>query len=366
MKIVWLPGDGIGRDVSTEARRVLDTVDETFGLELCFEEYPCGGQHYLETGNEWPEGTFERCRDWADATFLGAIGWPGAQLETGEPAGKAVVFGLRFGLDLYANIRPVCCYPGTTHRVHERRCVVWEPDDVDLVVVRENTEGLYAPIRGTLSRGQVETLAIDNRVITRVGSERIIEAAFALARQRASTRTRAPRVTCVDKSNVLDGCRLFRSVFTEVAKRYSDIETDYRYIDAFCQAVLWEPRSFGVIVTTNMFGDIASDVTAVLGGGLGCAPSAELGQRHGLFEPVHGSAPALAGTGTANPLAAVLSAAMMLEWYGRSDERFQTAVRSIRNAVEDLLAKGKTLPEDLGGSSSCGAVGEALCERIGA
>jgi len=360
MNIVVLPGDGVGRDVTVEVRRVLEALDGCFGLDLDLREFPCGGQYYLETGSEWPDEAFAVCRDWADAVFLGAVGWPGATLPSGDPAGKNVLFGLRLGLDLYANVRPTKLLPGIVQRVHERRIRVYEPSDVDLVIYRENTEGMYAPMRGILSRGGVEELAVDNRVVTRKGAERIIEAAFVEAERRAERRGRPAHVTCVDKSNVLDGCRLFRRVFHEVAERHPSVGTDCRFIDAFCQALLWEPRSFDVAVTTNLFGDVSSDVAAVLGGGLGMAPSAEVGDRWGLFEPVHGSAPPLAGKDRANPLGAILSAAMMLGWLGRTSAQAAAAARELEDGVAALLAAGETLPEDLGGHASCSAVGSAL------
>ncbi len=368
MKIVFLPGDGVGRDVTTEAEKMLHKLAEVFEFTVETKTFPCGGQYFLETGKEWPEEAFDTCRDWADAIFLGAVGWPGAKLNSGDPAGKNVLFGLRLGLDLYANIRPARLLPGVGHRVHKRRLQIWQPEEVDLVIFRENTEGLYAPTHGLLSRGGVGEVAVDSRVITRKGSERIIRAAFAEAVKRAEGTGRDPHVTCVDKSNVLDGCRLFRSIFHEVAADFPDVKLDERYIDAFCQAILWEPASFDVVVTPNLFGDIASDVGAVLGGGLGMAPSYQRSDVHALFEPVHGSAPPLAGTGRANPLAAILSLQLMLQWLGQKEADFagkaQNAAESLENAVLELLSAGKVLPEELGGESTCGQIGEELARLL--
>ena len=373
MKIVFLPGDGVGRDVTAQARRLLEKLAEQFSFPLEVKQYECGGQYYLEHGVEWPEEAFATCRDWADAIFLGAVGWPKATLPSGDPAGKNVLFGLRLGLDLYANIRPAKLLPGVGHRVHSRRLQIWQPDEVDLVIFRENTEGLYADTHGLLSRAGQGEVAVDSRVITRRGCERIIRAAFLEAEKRAKARqSKAAQaqgqahVTCVDKSNVLDGCRLFRSIFKEIAQEFPNVETDFRYIDAFCQALLWEPKSFDVAVMPNLFGDIASDVGAVLGGGLGMAPSYQRSDDHALFEPVHGSAPPLAGTGRANPLAAILSLELMLQWLATRSideaEGAEKAAQAISKAVAELLRQGDTLPEELGGRATCEQIGDKVAQ----
>jgi 3-isopropylmalate dehydrogenase len=367
LKIVLLPGDGIGKDVTCEVSKLLEVLDKKCSLSLEVKSFDCGGEYYLKHGIEWPDGTFETCRDWSDAIFLGAVGWPGAVLEDGDPAGKNVLFGLRLGLDLYANIRPVKLLEGVTHRVHSRRVNVWQPDEVDLVIFRENTEGLYCPAHGYLERRGVKEVAIDNRIITRKGCLRIIRKAFIHAVERAERSGKTPHVTCVDKSNVLDGCRLFRSIFKEVALEYPLVETDFRYIDAFCQALLWEPGSFDVCVLANLFGDIASDVAAVPGGGLGMAPSGECGDDWALFEPVHGSAPPLAGTGKANPLGAIRSALMMLYWCGTQKEGCSAAIGAgdyLSLAIDTLIAEKKVLPEELGGSSSTSEIGDELVRII--
>ena len=380
MKIVFLPGDGVGRDVTAQARKLLEKLAEQFSFPLEVNQFECGGQYYLEHGVEWPEEAFATCRDWADAIFLGAVGWPKATLPTGDPAGKNVLFGLRLGLDLYANIRPAKLLRGVGHRVHERRLQIWQPDEVDLVIFRENTEGLYADTHGLLSRKGQGEVAVDSRVITRRGSERIIRAAFLEADKRAKARQnqgaqgdghthgqrKRAHVTCVDKSNVLDGCRLFRTIFKEIAQEFPNTETDFRFIDAFCQALLWEPKSFDVAVMPNLFGDIASDVGAVLGGGLGMAPSYQRSDDHALFEPVHGSAPPLAGTGRANPLAAILSLELMLQWLAtrpiKEAEAAEKAAQAISKAVSELLRQGDTLPEELGGTATCEQIGDKVAQ----
>ncbi len=361
-KIILLGGDGTGPEVLREGIKVLKAVESSFGLKFDLVPYPCGGQHYLDTGEEWPDGAFESCKA-ADAILLGAIGLPNASLPNGDLAGINVLFGLRFGLDLYANVRPTKLYPNVRHKIHEGFKQVWEPGKVDFVIIRENTEGLYTPTRGYLDRGGTKELAIDSRVITRKGAERVIRFAFELAKTRAG----APgdhrhKVTCVDKSNVTAGCKLFRSIYDEVARGYPKIQMDYAYIDAFLQWLVRSPESYDVAVTSNMFGDIATDLAAVLQGGMGMAAGGNVGDAHGMFEPIHGSAPKHAGKDVVNPTAMVLATQMMLEWLGRrkKDKALTEAAVVVEKAVEDVLRDGKTLTYDLGGNARCSEMGTAI------
>ncbi len=363
-KVVLLGGDGTGPEVLREGVKVLKAVEDSFGISFDLVPYPCGGQHYLDTGQEWPDGTFEACKA-ADAILLGAIGLPNANLPNGDLAGIGVLFGLRFGLDLYANVRPTKLYPNVRHKIHEGFKEVWEPGKVDLVIIRENTEGLYTPTRGYLDRGGTKELAIDSRVITRKGAERVIRFAFELAK----TRSGAPadgkhRVTCVDKSNVTAGCKLFRSIYDEVAARYAGIERDYAYIDAFLQWLVRSPENYDVAVTSNMFGDIATDLAAVLQGGMGMAAGGNVGDEHGMFEPIHGSAPKYAGQDKVNPVAMILATQMMLEWLGRRkrDKALQESAAVVERAVEAVLKEGKTLTYDLGGPAKCSEMGTAIAK----
>lgn len=356
----------MGPEVVREGVKVLKAVEESFGVEFDLVPYPCGGKYYLETGEEWPDGAFESCRT-ADAILLGAIGYPGAELPTGELAGSGVVFGLRFGLDLYANVRPTKLFQNVKHRIHDVPKQVWEPEKVNVVIVRENTEGLYVPIRGTLRRGSEDELAIDNRVTTRRGAERVIRFAFELSVKRYGAPADGKRrVTCVDKSNVLEGCRLFRRIYDEVAEGYPQVERDYAYVDAFMQWMIRKPEVYDVVVTSNLFGDIATDLSAVLQGGMGLAAGGNIGDRHAMFEPIHGSAPKYEGQDRANPIATVLAVQMMLEWLGerRGMESLTQAAESVEAAVEGLLAEGKYLTPDLGGMARCSEVGTALAERV--
>ena len=249
--LALLPGDGIGRDVMDEAKKILHSVETLSPLSLTLNEIPCGGKHYLETGEEWPEGSFEFCRDEADAILLGAIGWPGATTEDGDLAGGSVILGLRSGLDLYANMRPIKLYEGVRHKIHGEFTQVWKPGQVDMVVIRENTQGLYhALLRRSADKAQGRTpwepedmqfpglegeVAWDPRPISRAGSERVIRFAFDVAQRRSGAPgDGATRVTCVDKSNVTRGCQLFNRVYHEISEEYSETETDHAYIDAFC------------------------------------------------------------------------------------------------------------------------------------
>lgn len=365
VEVVVLAGDGVGPEVLGAARKVLDVALAREEAEVAWVEFPCGGKHWSETGEEWPAEAFERCRS-ADAVLLGAVGYPGAIKPDGELAGGGVLFGLRLGLDLYANVRPCRLYRGVPHRIHDGFRTVWDPDQVDLVLVRENTEGAYVPIKGTLSRGGADEVAVDSRVITRKGATRVITRAFEIATRRKASGRGPGRVTCVDKSNVLAGCRLFRACFQEVAADFPDIETRTMYIDAFCHALVRQPEEHDVVVLPNLQGDIATDLAAALQGGMGMAASGNLGDEHGMFEPVHGSAPDLAGTGRANPLAAVLSGSMLLEYVGERRDRpaLRKAAAAVEAAVQALLISGEVMPADLGGQASCAEVTDDLLRLL--
>ncbi len=361
-KIVLLAGDGTGPEVMRESVKVLKAVEGAYGLSFDLIPFPAGGQHYLDTGEEWPDGTFESCKA-ADAILLGAIGLPNASLPNGDLAGINVLFGLRFGLDLYANVRPTKLYPNVPHKIHDAFKQVWDPGKVDFVIIRENTEGLYTPTRGYLDRGGTKELAIDSRVITRKGAERVIRFAFELAKTRAGAPAdHKHRVTCVDKSNVTAGCKLFRSIYDEVARGYPKIERDYAYIDAFLQWLVRSPEAYDVAVTSNMFGDIATDLAAVLQGGMGMAAGGNVGDEHAMFEPIHGSAPKHAGKDSVNPTAMILATQMMLEWLGRrkKDQALRQSAAVVESAVEAVLREGKTLTYDLGGSAKCSEMGSAI------
>jgi 3-isopropylmalate dehydrogenase len=382
-RLTILPGDGTGPEVMAEGEKLLAVIEQY--TDLAFEKttIPCGGKHWLDTGEEWPEGSFEHCRDNTDAILLGAIGWPGAVLPNGDLAGGQVILGLRSGLDLYANVRPIKLYSGVLHKIHDEFTQVWEPDYVDMLVLRENTEGLYhSLLRRSAQRAQgieemedpeiefdglTGELAWDPRPISRKGSERLIRLGFEYSRRRnGSPGDGISRVTCVDKSNVTRGCQLFRQVFREMGEAYPEIRCEEAYIDAFTMWMVRNPEWFDVVVTTNMFGDIVTDLGSVLQGGMGMAASANIGDVHGLFEPVHGSSPKHAGKDKVNPIATIHSIQMMIEWLGmqHSDEEALQVSDLIERAVTEHLAVGELLTYDLGGNASTSEVGSAIAERL--
>ncbi len=366
--LVLLPGDGIGAEVMAEAKALVDVVAQGTGAAFHMDEIPCGGKFFLEDGSrDWPEGSEERCRA-ADAILLGAVGWNGhdgapVTMADGKMAGWSPVIGNRLKLDLYANIRPVKCLPGTKHGLSGKFREVWTPETVDMVIIRENTEGLYSGIgERTADR------ATDLRVITRSASERVIRKAFEVSRQRAKG---APgdgkkRVTTIVKHNVLSGCRLFLDVFREVAKEFPDIEPDVAIVDSFAMFVLTQPERYDVCVTTNMFGDILTDLASVLQGGMGMAVGCNVGDHHAMFEPIHGSAPPLAGKDRANPMAMLLAAGEAMAWLGTrfGDERLTRAHDAIDAAVAMIVARGEPLTGDLGGTAGTRVVAQAIRDEV--
>src|SRR5258706_11602735 len=316
-QLVALPGDGIGVEVIADARALLDAIAPELGVDFAVDEIPCGGKFFLAHGTrDWPEDAPARCRA-ADAILLGAVGWNGpdgtpATLPDGKMAGYSPVIGNRIELDLYANIRPVRCLRGTKHGLSGRFAEVWRPETVDMVIIRENTEGLYSGIGE-----RTHERATDLRVITRAASERVIRKAFEVSRARTGAPgDRNRRVTCIVKHNVLQGCRLFLEVFRDVAKQFPDIEPDVAIVDAFAMFVLTQPERYDVCVTTNMFGDILTDLASVLQGGMGMAVGCNVGDDHPMFEPIHGSAPPPPGKDGANPLGMLLATGEALPGLG--------------------------------------------------
>jgi len=382
-RIAVLPGDGIGKEVAVEAIRILDTIaaNTNHGFEL--NHIPCGGQHYKEKGEEWPEGSYEYCRDEADSIFLGAIGYPGSILPNGDLAGGSVILGMRGGLDLFANLRPIKLYEGVPHKIHGKFRQIWEHEMVDLTILRENTEGLYhSLLRRSADRAQGKTpyeppemefpglegeIAYDSRPISAKGTERLVRMAFETAEQRnGAPADGVQRVSCIDKSNVTRGCKLFRNTFDLVAKDYPNVECDYGYIDAFMQWLIRTPEHYDVIACSNMFGDIATDLGAVLQGGMGMAASGNIGAEHAFFEPVHGSSPKHAGLNKVNPIASINSIQLMIEWLGRRNniDDFKIIGQQIDESVAEHILEGKMLTYDLGGTSGCSHVGEAIANRL--
>jgi 3-isopropylmalate dehydrogenase len=369
-RIVALPGDGIGPEVLNCALQVLGAVREVFRLDFDVEEIPCGGHYYAEHETEWPEGSFEKC-EVADAILLGAVGHevdgrtvftkPGKPYPEPQLAGFAQVIGNRKKLDLYANVRPVKLYPGVKHKIHGKLVQVWDPDKVDYVVIRENTEDAYTGEMQTIEDGRITPIRI-----TRRATERVVRYAFNLARRR----NKRKKVTCVDKSNIIGAHRFFREVFREVGEReFPDLTLDYAYVDAFCQWQIRSPEWFDVVVGPNLVGDIISDNGATTAGGLGLAVGGNIGDEHAMFEPIHGSAPKHAGKDKANPLAAILAMQMMLDWLAtrHTDDRLARAAAKVEGAVAAVLLEGETLTYDLVGeekAARCSEVGDAVEQKL--
>jgi 3-isopropylmalate dehydrogenase len=353
--ICVLPGDGIGVEVVDATLPLLDRVAADGGFALGFSRYPAGALHYQATGDALPERTFEAARS-AHAILFGAMGWPHIRRPDGTEI--APQLDLRVRLELYAGVRPARAIPGVPLPLADPRA-----RGIDLVIVRESTEGLFAS-RG---RGVVEDdrEARDTMVITRRGSERVHEFAFRLAARRR-LRGRPGEVTCVDKANVFVSMAFFRKIFDEVAARHPELRARHHYVDATALDLVRKPWAFDVLVTENMFGDILSDQAAALVGGMGMAPSADIGDEHAVFQPCHGSAPDIAGQGKANPTAMILSAAMMLEWLAdrHGDERLSRGARRIDAAVDAAFASGRVLPVELGGRDGTAAIASAVLAQL--
>ena len=367
-RIALIPGDGIGPEVVSTGFEVIDAAARRDGIELQSEGLPYSADHYLRTGETLPEQAFNHLRDDVDAIFVGALGDPRVP---GNEHARDILLGLRFRLDLYINFRPVVLlHPRLTplRRFDDITSSDLRPDQIsnrptvqppnrptiDFVIFRENTEGQYQGFGRVEHAGAPEERQISEEIHTRKGVSRIIEAAFAWARAHGKT-----RVTMSDKSNAIPFQRIWVQLFDEVGARYPEIKGEHRYVDALAMELVREPERFQVIVANNLYGDILSDLGAGLVGGLGIAASANLHPgRPGLFEPVHGSAPPLAGKNVANPIATVLTGALMLESLGHA----ATAVR-LTGAVRMVVAEGPTTP-DLGGTAGTREVADALLQAL--
>lgn len=347
MRIAIIPGDGIGNEVITEAVRVLEAAETAFGFTIEKTEFDWGADRYLRDGTTLPDGAVEMFQNEYDAILLGAVGDP--RVPDNRHAAD-ILLGLRFKLDLYINLRPVKLLADALTPLKGRTCA-----DVDFVVFRENTEGLYTFMGGIFKKGTLDEVAIQEEVNTRKGVERIIEAAFDFA-ERAGRR----KVTLADKSNAMTyGHDLWRRAFKEVAERHPSIETNAQYIDATAMFMVLDPGQYDVIVTNNLFGDIITDLGAALQGGLGVAGSGNIHPgRVSLFEPVHGSAPQFAGKNIANPIGSVLAAGLLLEHLGQ-----QAAADAVERAVVAAIADGR-VTKDVGGSLSTTEAGAAIAERV--
>ncbi|MES1155965.1 MAG: isocitrate/isopropylmalate dehydrogenase family protein [Pseudorhodoplanes sp.] len=352
--IAVIGGDGIGPEVTAPALEMLRKVETlTPGLKFRFTEAPAGANTYKETGTALPESTTRLC-DEADAILLGACGLPNIRYPDGTEIAPQVE--LRFIFGLYAGVRPCRLLPGVPSPI-----VGADKHGIDLVVIRESTEGLFA----SLGKGIVtHEDARETMVITRNTSERLFDFSFRLA-QRRKERGGKGLTHCVDKANIFRAFAFFRQIFYERAKNFSDVKADHIYIDACAAAMVKRPWDFDVLVTENMFGDILSDLTAGIVGGMGMAPSADIGDKHAVFQPCHGTAPDIMGQGKANPAAMLLSAGLMLDWLADKHDHppAREAAARIERAMDKAFAAG-IKPFDLGGKDGTAAVAKAVIAAL--
>ena len=354
MRIAVIPGDGIGKEVVPEGLKVLDVVAKKFGFTFSTDHYPFGAEHYLETGITLPDSALKELGQ-HDAILFGAVG--------GDPRGSAkiaqglietdILLKMRFELDQYINLRPTILLPGVPTPLGNL-----QPGDVDLVIIRENTEGLYSQNGGFLYKDTPHEVATQIEYATRRGVERCIRYAFEYAQKH-----NRKKVTLVAKTNILRFAHnLWMRVFEQVAGEYPNLANEYHHVDACTMYLVTKPKIYDVIVTTNMFGDIITDLGAAIQGGMGMAGSGNINPtRHAasMFEPFHGSAPDIAGKGYANPIATCLSTAMMLDFLGQPQ-----AAAAINAACRQVVADKKNHTRDLGGTASTSQVGDAVCAKL--
>ncbi len=348
-RIAVIPGDGIGVEVTAAARAVLDAVADRHGLELAYDEFDWSCERYAKDGTMMPADGLETLRRY-DAILLGAVGWPGVPDHVSL---WGLLIPIRRAFLQYVNLRPIRVFEGVASPLRDAR-----PGEVDLVVVRENVEGEYSEIGGRLNRGFPDELAVQEAVFTRVGVTRIADYAFELARSRRSY------VTSATKSNgIVHTLPFWDEVVAERAANFPDVRWDQEHIDALAAKFVLTPARFDVVVGSNLFGDILSDLAAAVAGSIGIAPSANLDPTHtypSMFEPVHGSAPDIAGQGIANPVGAVWSAAMLLEHLGHAD-----AAADVLASIEACLAEPGSRTPDLGGTASTTEATAALIAHLG-
>jgi tartrate dehydrogenase len=349
-KIATIAGDGIGQEVIPEGKRILGAVEKKFDARFEFQDFDWGADYYFRHGRMCPADFLDQLRP-ADAILLGAIGHPRIP---DHVTLNGLLLPIRRGFDQFVNVRPAVLYRGVQSPLALRR-----GEQIDMMVVRENTEGEYSQVGGFVYHEQPEEVAIQTSVFTRRGTERVVRYAFELARKR----NKKKRVTSVTKSNAQGyGMVLWDRTFAAVASEYPDIETESLLVDAAAMNFIRRPDSFDVVVASNLFGDILSDISAILVGSMGLAPSANIDPTRrfpSMFEPVHGSAPDIAGKSMANPLAAIFSVAMMLEHLGMLE-----AAEAVEAAVVAVLAEGKLRTPDLGGMSKTGELTDGVLRRL--
>ena len=350
-KVAVIRGDGIGVEVIEEGLKVLRAVAGEFDIAWNFTELPWGSDHYFKKGQMMPADALDTLAAF-DAIYLGAVGHPDVQ---DHVTLNGLLLPIRRSFDQYVCERPSVLYPGIASPLRDKKA-----GDIDMVVIRENTEGEYANVGGFQYQGFPEEVGVQTGVFTRRGCERVIAYAFELAGRRNAKR----HVTSVTKSNAQGyGMIVWDRAFEAVASRYPDISTQSLLVDAACMDFIRRPESFDVVVASNLFGDILTDIGAVITGSMGLAPSGNIDPERrfpSMFEPVHGSAPDIMGEGIANPMAAFLSGAMMLRHLGQED-----AAKAVEKAVLGVIEEGETLTPDLGGASSTSQVGDAVVAALG-
>jgi 3-isopropylmalate dehydrogenase len=345
--IAVIPGDGVGPEVTDEGLKVLERAAKLFGFAYRTKSYPFGADHYLATKEFMPEGQLDEFRT-MDAILLGAIGDP--RLPPGLVE-RGVIAATRFGLDLYINLRPITLYA-------EHLCPIKgkKPEDIDMVVVRENTEDLYTGMGGHFKKGTPDEVVIANQIFTRKGIERAVRYAFQLAMKR----NKKKKLTLVDKANAIEVQQLWRRTVEEVSADYPGIEFEFAYVDAACMWMVKNPESFDVIVTTNLFGDILTDLGAMVQGGMGVAASGNIHPgRVSLFEPIHGSAPKYKGKNVVSPIAAIGAVGMMLDYLGE-----QRAAEAIEATIRDLLSSKRIPSLDASSGLKTSEIGDMVANEL--
>ncbi|MFW6149873.1 MAG: isocitrate/isopropylmalate dehydrogenase family protein [Atribacterota bacterium] len=369
--IALIPGDGIGPEIIKEGRKVLESASTQNGVEINWTEYPFGAEHYLKTGELLPDSALKEMED-MDAIYLGAVGDPRVKPGILE---KEILLKLRFYLDQYINLRPIKLFKGVSTPLKDKK-----PEDINFYVVRENTEDFYVGVGGRfnveknqdhlevlrkLYKASIdvnfklekkEEIAYQVGLISKPGTERVIKYAFDLAKKKGLN-----RVSSVDKANVLSNIYgLWRDIFEDVAKRYPDIETEFTFVDAITMWFVRKPEWFKVVVAPNMFGDIITDLGAMIQGGLGVAAGGNINPDGvSMFEPIHGSAPKYKNKSVANPIATILAGAMMMDCLGETE-----VAKAIENAAEEVLSEGRVKSQDFGGKSSTVEVGEEVISKL--
>lgn len=369
--LALIPGDGIGPEIIREGKKVIEAASKIYGIEINWIEYPFGAEHYLKTGELLPDSALKEIQG-LDAIYFGAIGDP--RIKPGILENE-ILLKIRFYFDQYINLRPIKLYKGVPCPLKDKK-----PEDINFYVVRENTEDFYVGIGGrfkaranqdhlevlrklykakikvNFNLEQEEEMAYQIGLISKSGTQRVIKYAFELAKKKDMK-----RVTSVDKANVLTNIYgLWREVFTEVSAQYEDIETEFTFVDAITMWLVRKPEWFKVVVAPNMFGDIITDLGAMIQGGLGIAAGGNINPEGvSMFEPIHGSAPKYKGKSVANPTATILAGAMMLEFLGEIE-----VAKDIEDAVEKVLSEGKVRTQDLSGESSTEQVGDEIVKKL--